>query len=392
MTFDPQALLLIKFICLLTGTSTIAWGLIAQPLKIAPKASMRFSLGNLFVLLGIILNTQRTQAASYFFWFGSDILILLGFVMLRWGTQHLFRLEHSTKFDIAVLIITAVLMLLVPPDVSSERVLASLFSANAAITFILLTKDNFIATKRDTGNRVATAMAIPLIAMAAVFIIRFFIAVLSPEEAPIFIAMYTQEAIPVLWFYVFLALVINIVMIGNALTRLVSKIRILAERDQLTGLWNRRAMQKMLKNTHQRWLKTDEPYSMILLDLDHFKDINDQYGHDAGDRALLTVARLFETVLRENDVLCRYGGEEFLVLLPATDAPSARVVADKLHKILRGNPLNWQGKEIYLYASLGYATIYHGCQPDQLLIQADQAMYLAKSTGRDRICQADIIE
>lgn len=392
MTFDPQALLLIKFICLLTGTSTIAWGLIAQPLKIAPKASMRFSLGNLFVLLGIILNTQRTQAASYFFWFGSDILILLGFVMLRWGTQHLFRLEHSTKFDIAVLTITAVLMLLVPPDVSSERVLASLFSANAAITFILLTKDNFIATKRDTGNRVATAMAIPLIAMAAVFIIRFFIAVLSPEEAPIFIAMYTQEAIPVLWFYVFLALVINIVMIGNALTRLVSKIRILAERDQLTGLWNRRAMQKMLKNIHQRWLKTNEPYSMILLDLDHFKDINDQYGHDAGDRALLTAARLFETVLRENDVLCRYGGEEFLVLLPATDAPSARVVADKLHKILRGNPLHWQGKEVKLYASLGYATIYHGCQPDQLLIQADQAMYLAKSTGRDRICQADIIE
>lgn len=392
MTFDPQALLLIKFICLLTGTSTIAWGLIAQPLKIAPKASMRFSLGNLFVLLGIILNTQRTQAASYFFWFGSDILILLGFVMLRWGTQHLFRLEHSTKFDIAVLTITAVLMLLVPPDVSSERVLASLFSANAAITFILLTKDNFIATKRDTGNRVATAMAIPLIAMAAVFIIRFFIAVLSPEEAPIFIAMYTQEAIPVLWFYVFLALVINIVMIGNALTRLVSKIRILAERDQLTGLWNRRAMQKMLKNIHQRWLKTNEPYSMILLDLDHFKDINDQYGHDAGDRALLTAARLFETVLRENDVLCRYGGEEFLVLLPATDAPSARVVADKLHKILRGNPLHWQGREVKLYASLGYATIYHGCQPDQLLIQADQAMYLAKSTGRDRICQADIIE
>ncbi|PIW61699.1 GGDEF domain-containing protein [Shewanella sp. CG12_big_fil_rev_8_21_14_0_65_47_15] len=392
MTFDPQALLLIKFICLLTGTAAIAWGLIAQPLKIAPKASMRFSLGNLFVLLGIILNTQRTEAANYFFWFWSDILILLGFLMLRWGTQYLFRLQHSTKFDIAALAITAVLMLLVPPDVSSERILASLFSANAALSFILLTKDNYLATKRDTGNRVATAMVLPLIAMAVVFIIRFFIALLSPEKAPIFIAMHTQAAIPVLWFYVFLALVINIVMIGNALTRLVSKIRILAERDQLTGLWNRRAMQKMLKNTHQRWLRNNEPYSMVLLDLDHFKDINDQYGHDAGDLALLTAARLFGTVLRENDALCRHGGEEFLVLLPATDAPSARIVADKLHKILRENPLHWQGREINLYASLGYATIYHGCQPDQLLIQADQAMYHAKLAGRDRICQANIIE
>lgn len=388
MTFDPQALLLIKFICLLTSTAAIAWGLIAHPLRIARRASMRFALANLFVLLGIILNSQRTDEPSYLFWFGSDIIILLGFSLLRSGTQHLFRLPHSIRFDYISLAITAIVMLSVPPNFSSERIFACAFSTNAAISFAMLTKDNYFAIKRDTGNKVAFAMVMPLAAMAGIFLIRIFIALLSPEASPIFIAMHTQAAIPVLWFYVFLALVINIVMIGNAMTRLVSRIHMLADRDQLTGLWNRRAMSKMLDGLHQRWLRDQVPYSMILLDLDHFKAINDQYGHDAGDLALLAAARLFGSVLRENDALCRHGGEEFLVLLPATDAPAARVVAEKLHHVLRNNPLNWQGVELHIHASLGYATIYQGCQADKLLIRADQAMYRAKSEGRDRVCQA----
>lgn len=388
MAFAPQALLLIKFICLLTGTAAVAWGLIAQPLKIATLASMRFSLANICVLIGIILNAQRTESNSYLYWFCADITILLGFIMLRWGTQYLFRLQHSTRFDLTILAITAALMLMVPPNYHSEPILAMLFSANAALSFVMLTRDNYSAIRKDTGNKVAAAMVMPLIAMVAIFTIRFFIALFSPNEAQIFIAMYTSEAVPVLWFYVFLALLINIVMIGNAMTRLVSKIRILAEKDQLTGLWNRRAMQKRLTTIHQRWHKNNEPYSVILLDLDHFKQINDQYGHDVGDLALLTAARLFSTVLRQHDVLCRHGGEEFLVLLPATNAPAARIVADKLHRVLRENPISWQEQKVQLCASVGYATIYRGCQPDKLLIEADHAMYRAKSEGRDRICQA----
>ncbi|ABI37364.1 diguanylate cyclase [Shewanella sp. MR-4] len=385
---DPQALLLIKFICLLTGTAAIAWGLIAQPLKIATLASMRFSLANLFVFLGIILNTQRTESNSYLYWFCSDILILLGFIMLRWGTQYLFRLERSTKFDLTILCITAALMLTVPPISHSEPMLAMLFSANAALSFVMLTRDNYSAISRDVSNKVATAMVLPLVAMVIIFTFRFFIALFSSNEDHTFIAIYREEATPMLWFYVVFTLVINIVMIGNAMTRLVSKIKILAERDQLTGLWNRHAMQKRLATIHQLWQKNNEPYSVILLDIDHFKQINDQYGHAIGDLALLTAARLFSTVLREHDVLCRHGGEEFLVLLPATNARAARTVADKLHRVLRENPLQCQGQEIQLYASIGYATIYRGCEPDKLLIEADHAMYQAKSEGRDRICQA----
>ncbi|WP_413472666.1 GGDEF domain-containing protein [Shewanella baltica] len=388
MIFDPQALLLIKFICLLASTAAVAWGLIAKPLQIATRASMRFSLANLFVLLGIILNSQRSEASSYLFWFCSDMSILFGFILLRWGTKALFRLSPSVKSDLILLAITASVMLSVSPNFSSERTLAVAFSACAALIFTMLTRDNYQAIKRDTGNRVAIAMVMPLVAMVGIFTIRIFIALLSPEESPMFIAMHTHEAIPVLWFYVFLTLLINIVMIGNAMTRLVSKIRMLAERDQLTGLWNRRAMHKFLNNIHQRWLRDNVPYSMILLDLDHFKEINDQYGHDAGDLALLTAARLFGSVLRENDALCRHGGEEFLVILPATDAPAARAVAEKLHQVLKDNSFIWQGVTIKIHASLGYATIYQGCQPDKLLIQADQAMYRAKSEGRDRICQA----
>lgn len=388
MIFDPQALLLIQFICLLIGTSAIAWGLIAHPLNIASKASIRLSLANLCVLLGVILNTQRGEGSSYLFWFVSDISLLLGFMLLRRGTQYLFRLHNSTKFDTIALIITAAIMLSAPPNASSEHFLAAVFSSTAALFFIMLTKDNFFAIKRDVGSRIAMVMVTPLLAMAGIFIIRVFIALFLPEQSNTFLSLNTREAIPVLWFYVFLILLINIVMIGNAITRLVSKIRLLADRDQLTGLWNRRAMHKMLTHIHQRWLRDHVPYSVILLDLDHFKAINDRYGHAVGDVALQTAATLFASKLRANDVLSRHGGEEFLVLLPATNAQEALAVAEKLHRILRENPIRWQKDSISLTASLGYATIYPECEPEKLLIQADQAMYRAKLAGRDRICQA----
>ena len=161
MIFDPQALLLIKFICLLASTAAVAWGLIAKPLQIATQASMRFSLANLFVLLGIILNSQRSEASSYLFWFCSDMAILFGFILLRWGTKALFRLSPSVKSDLILLAITASVMISVPPNFSSERTLAVAFSACAALIFTMLTRDNYQAIKRDTGNRVAIAMVMP---------------------------------------------------------------------------------------------------------------------------------------------------------------------------------------------------------------------------------------
>lgn len=125
------------------------------------------------------------------------------------------------------------------------------------------------------------------------------------------------------------------------------------------------------------------PLSLILFDLDHFKRLNDTHGHLAGDMALKTVATVLRPQLRNNDVLARWGGEEFLVMLQNTPLEQAVEVADKLRSTLASTPLLHEGTPIALRASFGVAQRQPSEEPDSLLTRADGALYAAKHAGRN---------
>ena len=110
-----QSIIFIQFICLIAGCCTVAWALLASILRIAPRASWRFSIANLLILLGVALYTQRSNEISYLHWFVADMSVLSGLMIIRWGGQHLFK-QHKTYFvDVIILTILGLLMLLVPP-------------------------------------------------------------------------------------------------------------------------------------------------------------------------------------------------------------------------------------------------------------------------------------
>lgn len=163
----------------------------------------------------------------------------------------------------------------------------------------------------------------------------------------------------------------------------------LSTHDSLTGLFNRSAILDALNARIKQAERKSRPVSVIMVDLDHFKAINDTHGHLAGDAVLRAVAGAMQGALREYDQLGRYGGEEFLVVLDDTDVESARLVAERMRCAVEDQTVEHDGQMLRLSASLGLAQARSGERPEGLIARADAALYSAKESGRNRCCLGD---
>lgn len=157
--------------------------------------------------------------------------------------------------------------------------------------------------------------------------------------------------------------------------------------DGLTGIYNRRFFQMQFRQVLATAQRFDRPFSLLMLDLDFFKSVNDRYGHPRGDAILVEFAQRVSSTLREVDTYARYGGEEFIVLLPETDVVGARTTAEKICEVIRSTPFGALDEEpLDLTVSIGVASHpAHGDSFKGLIEAADQALYRAKENGRDRV-------
>lgn len=158
-----------------------------------------------------------------------------------------------------------------------------------------------------------------------------------------------------------------------------------ARTDELTGLSNRRDMQHRLNEEYSRYRRSGHHFSIALIDLDLFKHINDDYGHDAGDEVLRRFSDLMQTMIRQTDVAARWGGEEFLILLPDTSLLQALTLAERLRSEVADAEFTFAGKRLPITISAGICSIAKAGSVDELLKQADIHLYNAKEDGRNRI-------
>ncbi len=163
----------------------------------------------------------------------------------------------------------------------------------------------------------------------------------------------------------------------------------MANKDFLTGLLNRREAYRRMETELSRTARLNKPLSVIMMDIDHFKAINDTYGHLTGDAVLKSLSGVLMKAVREYDILCRYGGEEFMVVTPEADRDQARDLAERIRRVVEAMSIPVDGQlDLKITISLGVTRFQDGERVEQLISRADQALYEAKHSGRNRVCTA----
>ena len=169
---------------------------------------------------------------------------------------------------------------------------------------------------------------------------------------------------------------------NEELQDLADQLEAMATHDFLTGAYNRRKLSELVTAEVARAIRYAQPLSLLILDLDHFKQVNDVHGHEAGDTVLVAVAGVLDNTIRSTDSLARWGGEEFVVLAPALGISGAVTLAQRLRTAIAAQEIPGVGQ---VTASFGVAEVRPDDTPDTLLDRADQALYRAKENGRDRV-------
>ena len=236
--------------------------------------------------------------------------------------------------------------------------------------------------------------AAPMLLAAAMLALRSVRAIVSPDTVVYEIEQNTVLSVGSSLTGLVAALLLQMMLVSLLVSRLVGRLERLSRHDALTGLLNRRAMDDLLAQEEQRARRlvgqgrtpNTGQMAVLMIDVDHFKRLNDSQGHATGDRALQHLATVMASQLRDIDHLARWGGEEFLALLPATTGADALVLAERLCERVRSRPLQVDDLRLPLTVSVGVAEwLGPHDSLDGLLGRADGALYQAKQAGRDRV-------
>lgn len=293
-----------------------------------------------------------------------------------------------TGVQAAVLALTALLSLLaVDPAWVPARI--TVVSALWSLLYLWLGIEVWCHVHASLGQRWGWLHALPMLAAALLLGLRAVRALQAPETVVYEVERNTVLSVGSSLTGLVAALVLQMMLVSLLLSRLVGRLARLSRHDPLTGLLNRRAADEMLAQEERRARALSGRLAVLMVDVDHFKRLNDQHGHAVGDRALQHLAAVMASQLRDVDHLARWGGEEFLVILPATAGGDAQQLAQRLCERVRAVPLVHEGQALALTASVGVAA-WQGREDSvpALLRRADAALYRAKHAGRDGV-QAD---
>lgn len=315
-----------------------------------------------------------------------NLVIVAAMVCLQRGVRAFFDVPSSWRWHASVMVVaTAAVVFAARPEHTAWRV-AVVAGVLAALSFSVALDMHRELRHRIPLRGASLLMAAPLVLAGVTFLARALRATFWPET--ILAEVMNNSALNVGAAYVqgVLALAQQLTLIGLVVARLVADLRRASRHDALTGLLNRGAMDELLGAEARRAARLGEPFSLLMIDVDHFKSINDDQGHAAGDRALQHLATLLTAQMRDIDRVGRWGGEEFVVMMPGTRLADAAALAERLRARAEAMPLRWEECALPVTLSVGVAQWRAGDEsPAAMLLRADAALYRAKAGGRNRI-------
>jgi diguanylate cyclase (GGDEF)-like protein len=312
-------------------------------------------------------------------------------ISLRRGIRLFTGLTPS--WTLPAVLLALVLLVGLPGDDPTWRPLQAAVNFGVlAMLYLAMALDLRRHARRDLQWRWPTALALPLLVGAAGFGSRAMRALFLPESVSTEMNVHSALNVGSALSYIVLVLLMHATLMALVVARLLGQLQNLARRDPLTGLFNRRAMHALLDQHARQRRRVADTFSLLMIDVDHFKEVNDRHGHDTGDRALAHIARLMTQALRTQDRLARFGGEEFVVLLSASNLAKALAEAEALRLAVQRAPLVLGELLVPLSVSIGVAE-WAGPTEDvaRLLVRADDALYRAKRLGRDRVEAASAV-
>ena len=170
------------------------------------------------------------------------------------------------------------------------------------------------------------------------------------------------------------------------LLALSNKLSFLSQTDDLTGLANRRAITSLIQHEIVRFERMKRPFCLLIADIDHFKNVNDHYGHECGDEVLIALAETLDKNTKKQDIVSRWGGEEFIILLPETTSAQGKISGERLRRAVEEMEVEYGGEPIRITISIGLAEYAKGQSFNQIVRAADDLLYQAKRSGRNRVC------
>ena len=363
----------------------LSWALGAWMLREQRAVLGHWSAFLAFIGLGFLLMTQRDEQRSWLAFNGAALCWAGGLLMLWRGVERQFEAPPRTRLQAGLFGVLLVLHLLAGPGVERavERVVLS-YLGNAAIVAGLVASMYRVLLRRY-GLWRSMALALPGVIVLTVFVALAVRQLLDPSK-PLELHRFESSTVRSMYAYLVAAAIFNFGFMAVVVGQLTGRLRWQGERDALTGLYNRRALRERLLQHWGSWVRQHQVFTVLALDLDHFKRINDTHGHPVGDQVLEHVARVLGEHVRAHDTVGRMGGEEFVVLLPHAGLDQARALAQRLGGRLRDAPLVAGGAVLVVTASIALAEVdADDADVDALLRRADRALYRAKALGRDRV-------
>jgi len=338
--------------------------------------------------VAMALFASRSDGPSWINTAGANLSVLLSLVLARRGVELFLRLRPSDLQFALLLLIATLGQAAIGARPEQAWLRTMLTSGLCAVLLLSALRPSWQALTAEFSVRLGIAAALPIVAVLFVHLMQALMAWREPEALRI--AAQDPTLMPARAWVVVLgsAAAFNYLFLFLVAQRLVNKLSHQARHDPLTGLLNRRAMQHVLTNEWARYKTQATAFTLLSLDVDHFKRINDQHGHAAGDEVLRGVARRLQQLLRPVDRLARVGGEELLLLLPGCAADeTGRLTAERLCAALAHTPLAaGTAHDLTVTASWGVAGPALGdTRIEQVMARADAAMYLAKQQGRNRV-------
>lgn len=365
-----------------------AWLVIASGFRLYPKVSGRWAAGWMLSALGTALLAVRPTVLLPVLDLLVNLSIICSFLLLRRGLTLFLRSPWSYRGVALALAFVVLIELLgfLPGDTLVLRTWT--FTLAAALTLAPLLHDLLRVLPRNYRApwSIVAMTALPVALAILAFVARATAITYSEVTGVVALDVgSTFDIVVALGFLVILGM-FNFSFINLVLGSLIRRLEDLAATDQLTGLNNRRVAMQRLDEEHARFLRSGQRYALIMMDLDHFKSINDRYGHGGGDAVLREVARRLLQDVRSTDTLARVGGEEFLLLLPMNDLDGALVHAGRIRKHVAASPVHTPVAEVAVTVSLGVAEVLASdAGAHSVVSRADAALYRAKAAGRNRV-------